>query len=43
MRSVWTGSTSFGLIKIPIELFSGNQERFIPNEKRQHNENGRIM
>lgn len=27
MRSLWNGSISFGLINIPVELYSGSQER----------------
>ena len=27
MRAIWTGSLSFGLINIPVKLFSGSESR----------------
>ena len=29
MRSIWNGSVSFGLVSIPIKLFSASEERKI--------------
>lgn len=44
MRSIWTGSISFGLINIPVELFSGlqsssfNLEKLVPKDHANIND-----
>ncbi len=42
MRSVWNGSISFGLVSIPIKLFSGSEERRIELDMLDRHDKSRI-
>ena len=42
MRSVWNGSISFGLVSIPIKLFSGSEERRIELDMLDRRDKSRI-
>lgn len=42
MRSIWNGSISFGLVSIPIKLYSGSEERRIDLDMLDRRDNSRI-
>lgn len=42
MRSVWNGSISFGLVSIPIKLFSGSEERALDLDMMDSHDGVRI-
>jgi DNA end-binding protein Ku len=42
MRSIWTGSISFGLINIPIKLFSAVQESSLDMDMLDKNDHSNI-
>jgi len=42
MRSIWNGSISFGLVSIPIKLYSGSEERRIDLDMLDVHDNERI-
>ncbi|SDB33208.1 DNA end-binding protein Ku [Flavobacteriaceae bacterium MAR_2010_188] len=42
MRSVWNGSISFGLVSIPIKLYSGSEDRAIELDMLDRHDNARI-
>lgn len=42
MRSIWTGSISFGLINIPVKLFSAVQESSLDLDMLDKNDHGNI-
>lgn len=42
MRSVWNGSISFGLVSIPVKLYSGSQDRVLDLDMLDRHDNARI-
>ncbi|MGB3143316.1 MAG: Ku protein [Maribacter sp.] len=42
MRSVWNGSISFGLVSIPIKLFSGSEDRALDLDMLDSHDGARI-
>lgn len=42
MRSIWNGSISFGLVSIPIKMFSGSEDRKIDLDMLDKKDNARI-
>ena len=42
MRSIWNGSISFGLVSIPIKLFSGTEERALDLDMLDKHDGSRI-
>mgnify|MGYP006191803735 FL=1 len=42
MRSIWNGSISFGLINIPIKLYSGSEERNLDLDMLDKKDHSRI-
>lgn len=42
MRSVWNGSISFGLVSIPVKLYSGSEERRIDLDMLDRRDKNRI-
>ena len=42
MRSIWNGSISFGLVSIPIKLYSGSEERRLELDMLDRKDNARI-
>lgn len=42
MRSIWNGSISFGLVSIPIKLFSGSDERALDLDMLDRHDGSRI-
>ncbi|MBY5959071.1 Ku protein [Membranicola marinus] len=42
MRSIWNGSISFGLVSIPIKLYSGSEERRIDLDMLDRRDHARI-
>jgi len=42
MRSIWNGSISFGLVSIPVKLYSGSQDRRIDLDMLDKNDHARI-
>lgn len=42
MRSIWNGSISFGLVSIPVKLYSGSEDRKLDLDMLDRNDNGRI-
>ena len=42
MRSIWNGSISFGLVSIPIKLYSGSEDRKLDLDMLDRRDNARI-
>lgn len=42
MRSIWNGSISFGLVSIPVKLYSGSEERKLDLDMLDRHDNARI-
>ncbi len=42
MRSIWNGSVSFGLVSIPIKLYSGSEDRKLDLDMLDRRDNARI-
>ncbi|MCB7482512.1 Ku protein [Christiangramia sediminis] len=42
MRSIWNGSISFGLVSIPVKLYSGSEDRKLDLDMLDRNDHGRI-
>ena len=42
MKSIWNGSISFGLVSIPIKLFSGSEERTLDLDMLDSHDGARI-
>lgn len=42
MRSIWNGSIQFGLVSIPIKMYSGSEDRKIDLDMLDRHDNGRI-
>ncbi|WBL25036.1 non-homologous end joining protein Ku [Zunongwangia sp. HGR-M22] len=42
MRSIWNGSISFGLVSIPIKLYSGSEDRKLDLDMLDRRDNNRI-
>lgn len=42
MRSIWNGSVSFGLVSIPVKLYSGSEDRRIELDMLDRRDNSRI-
>ncbi|WP_295181555.1 Ku protein, partial [uncultured Christiangramia sp.] len=42
MRSIWNGSISFGLVSIPVKLYSGSEDRRIDLDMLDKNDHARI-
>jgi len=42
MRSIWNGSVSFGLVSIPVKLFSGSEERALDLDMLDSHDHERI-
>ncbi|MAN58230.1 MAG: Ku protein [Flavobacteriaceae bacterium] len=42
MRSIWNGSISFGLVSIPIKMYSGSEDRRIELDMLDRRDNARI-
>ncbi len=42
MRSIWNGSISFGLVTIPIKMYSGSEERKLDLDMLDKNDHARI-
>ena len=42
MRSIWNGSISFGLVSIPVKLFSGSEERALDLDMLDRHDGERI-
>jgi len=42
MRSIWNGSISFGLVSIPVKLYSASQERVLDFDMLDKHDNARI-
>jgi DNA end-binding protein Ku len=42
MRSVWNGSISFGLVSIPVKLYSGSEDRKLDLDMLDKHDNARI-
>ena len=42
MRSIWNGSIQFGLVSIPVKLYSGSEDRKLDLDMLDRNNNARI-
>jgi DNA end-binding protein Ku len=42
MRSIWNGSISFGLVSIPVKLYSASEDRKLDLDMLDRNDNARI-
>ncbi|MGB5943396.1 MAG: Ku protein [Leeuwenhoekiella sp.] len=42
MRSIWNGSISFGLVSIPIKMYSGSEDRKLDLDMLDRHDNARI-
>ena len=42
MRSIWNGSISFGLVTIPVKLYSGSEERNLDLDMLDKKDHARI-
>ncbi|WP_252734405.1 Ku protein [Arenibacter algicola] len=42
MKSVWNGSVSFGLVSIPIKMYSASESRALDLDMLDKNDNARI-
>lgn len=42
MRSIWNGSISFGLVSIPVKLYSGSEDRRVDLDMLDRHDNARI-
>lgn len=42
MRSIWNGSISFGLVSIPVKMYSGSEERKLDLDMLDRHDNARI-
>lgn len=42
MRSIWNGSISFGLVSIPVKLYSGSEDRRLELDMLDRHDNARI-
>lgn len=42
MRSIWNGSISFGLVSIPVKLYSGSEDKKLNLDMLDKNDNARI-
>ena len=42
MRSIWNGSISFGLVTIPIKMYSGSEERKLDLDMLDKHDHARI-
>lgn len=42
MRSIWNGSIQFGLVSIPVKMYSGSQDRKIDLDMLDRHDNARI-
>ncbi|APG60300.1 Ku protein [Christiangramia salexigens] len=42
MRSIWNGSISFGLVSIPVKLYSGSEDRKLDLDMLDRRDNARI-
>lgn len=42
MRSIWNGSISFGLVSIPVKLYSGSEDRKLDLDMLDRRDQGRI-
>ena len=42
MRSIWNGSISFGLVSIPIKMYSASEDRKLDLDMLDVHENARI-
>ena len=42
MRSIWNGSVSFGLVSIPVKLYSGSEDRRLELDMLDRRDNARI-
>ncbi len=42
MRSIWNGSISFGLVSIPVKLYSGSEDRRLELDMLDRRDNARI-
>lgn len=42
MRSIWNGSIQFGLVSIPIKMYSGSEDRKIELDMLDKHDNARI-
>jgi DNA end-binding protein Ku len=42
MRSIWSGAISFGLVSIPVQLFTATEERGVPLHQFHATDGGRI-
>lgn len=42
MRSIWNGSISFGLVSIPVKLYSGSEDRKLELDMLDRHDNARI-
>lgn len=42
MRSIWNGSISFGLVSIPVKLYSGSEDRRLELDMLDRHDHGRI-
>lgn len=42
MRSIWNGSIQFGLVSIPIKMYSGSEDRKLDLDMLDRNDNARI-
>jgi len=42
MRSIWNGSISFGLVSIPVKLYSGSEDRRLDLDMLDRHDNARI-
>lgn len=42
MRSIWNGSISFGLVSIPVKLYSGSEDRRVELDMLDKHDNARI-
>ena len=42
MRSIWNGSISFGLVSIPVKLYSGSEDRKLDLDMLDRRDHGRI-
>lgn len=42
MRSIWNGSVSFGLVSIPVKLYSGSEDRRLELDMLDRRDNSRI-
>ncbi len=42
MRSIWNGSLSFGLVTIPVKMYSATEERRVDLDMLDSHDNARI-